>query len=187
MKELTGIILSGGKSLRMGADKAFIPFREKLLIEHSIEILKPFCSEILISANSEKYSSFGYKIVPDEIAGCGPIGGIYSALKKSTSLWNLIISCDTPFISNELITRLKGSVGDFDCLIPAYAGNKEPLVSMFHKKCLPDISEHIKAGNFKMHTLLEKLNCLEIDVSDLVQKKPDLFANFNSPEDILNR
>ena len=89
--QITGIILSGGQSTRMGTDKALLQINEKTLLENAIEICKPVCKEILISSNNPEHEKFGYKIIPDEIKNCGPLGGIYTCLKNSNTEWDL---CD---------------------------------------------------------------------------------------------
>ncbi|NQU87992.1 MAG: molybdenum cofactor guanylyltransferase [Mariniphaga sp.] len=184
MKDITGIILSGGKSLRMGTDKAFLKINGKLLIEHTIDLFNTLFAEILISANSEKYQQFGFEVIKDKIPDCGPLGGIYSSIKHSKNTWNVVISCDTPFVSKGLITRLTKNIGNYDCIAPIHDGIREPLVALYNKSCLPVISENLKAGIYKMHFQLEKLNCKYVDVLDLVQNNPKLFANINSPEHI---
>ena len=76
--DITGIILSGGKSLRMGQDKGLMSLDGKFMIEHVIDHIKPLCKQILISANQEEYHKFGYPVVRDEIKDIGPAGGIVS-------------------------------------------------------------------------------------------------------------
>jgi molybdenum cofactor guanylyltransferase len=80
--QITGIILAGGQSSRMGTDKAMLQIDGKTLMERAIEICKPICHEILISSNNPKHENFGFTVIPDEIKNCGPMGGIYSCLKN---------------------------------------------------------------------------------------------------------
>ena len=101
--KVTGIILSGGASRRMGQDKGLTLYRNKELIQYSIELLTPLCSQIIISSNDPtNYSKFGKQIVPDIIKGVGPIGGIFSSLKFTSTSGNLILSCDMPELSTEV-------------------------------------------------------------------------------------
>jgi molybdenum cofactor guanylyltransferase len=79
--QITGFILAGGQSSRMGTDKAMLQIDGKTLMERAIEICKPFCHEILISSNNPKHGNFGFAVISDEINNCGPMGGIYSCLK----------------------------------------------------------------------------------------------------------
>ncbi len=184
MKHLGGIILAGGKSSRMGKDKAFIFFKNKMLIKYSIDLAQTFCGSILISANSGVYSQFGYQVVKDEVMGCGPIGGIYSTLKQSESNWNLVVSCDMPLVSQELVDQLISNTRDYDCIIPLYDRFIEPLVGLYHKSCLGKMESLVQQGIYKMNYLIDQLNCNKVDVTGLLAKNPDLFLNVNTPGDI---
>ncbi len=99
---ITGIILAGGRSSRMKSEKGLVKFRKKLLIEYPVNIFKEICSDIIISSNHNKFNFLDCKVYHDEIIDCGPIGGIYTCLKKSITDYNLIAACDMPFLNNEL-------------------------------------------------------------------------------------
>ena len=86
---ITGIILAGGKSSRMGSDKGFLKLNDKRFVLYSIEALKPLVSEILIVSDNENYDTFGYKRIEDIIKNSGPVAGIYSGLKASKTEYNL--------------------------------------------------------------------------------------------------
>lgn len=184
MNSISGIILAGGESTRMGSDKAQIIFQGKKLIEYPIELLVPFCNEILISANSTDYNGSGFQVVKDEYPKCGPMGGIYSALKRSSNEWSLVVSCDTPFISSCVISRLNENKQNFQCVVPVNKGKVEPLVALYNKLCLPSLLQNLQSGNYKMIRLLGSLASNFVDVSDLANKNPSLFTNINSPGDL---
>ncbi len=183
--EVTGIILAGGKSKRMGADKALIRFRGEILIQHAINLLQPVCKPILVSSNNQGHEKFGCPVVPDEILNCGPLGGIYSALKRSTTDWNFVISIDCPFVTEELVHFLSSEIGESDCLIPKHSSGLEPLVAFYHKKSIAKMEASIMGGDFKMHNFIEKADSRIIDVQDYVVRNPLLFKNLNSQEDLL--
>jgi len=103
---VTGIILAGGKSSRMGAEKGLQELCAKPLIHYAIEVLSGLCNTIIISSSSEAYKSLGHKVVADVIPGIGPMGGIYSALQQSKTEENLVLSCDLPFVSQELMSYI---------------------------------------------------------------------------------
>ena len=85
--------MAGGKSSRMGTDKGLMTFQGKRLVEYAIELLQPFCSEIIISTNQAGYEGFGFKTVSDVYRDCGPVGGLHAALSESNYDYNLIVSC----------------------------------------------------------------------------------------------
>ena len=182
--QITGIILSGGQSTRMGTDKALIQINEKTLLENIIQICQPLCAHILISSNNSAHEKFGYKIVPDEIKNCGPLGGIYSCLKKSETDWNFVISVDSPFVEPEFVSFLISETGNYDAVAPAHDLGKEPLIALYHKNCLEIIEKMLNSKNYKMTNLLTTINTRFVDSQKWVEEFPEIFRNLNTPEDI---
>ena len=182
--QITGIILSGGKSTRMGTDKALLTLNNKTLLQNAIEICKPVCQNILISSDNSNHKNHGYKTIPDEFKNCGPLGGIYSCLKKSVTDWNFVISVDAAFVKTSFIEALAKNTVQFDAVVPVHNKGKEPLISMFHKSVLTTMEKHLKTGNFKMHNLINALNTNFLDTQTWVTKYPQIFYNLNNPDDI---
>jgi molybdenum cofactor guanylyltransferase len=182
---ITGIILSGGQSTRMGTDKALIQFNGKTLIENAIEICMPVCQTNIISSNNPEHENFGYKIIPDEIKNCGPLGGIYSCLKKSDTDWNFVISVDSAFVPSDFIEFLISEIDETDAVVPVHKSGKEPLIALYRKNCLPVIQEKLKLKDYKMHHLIDLVNSKLVNVDSWVKKYPEIFRNFNRPEDFV--
>lgn len=182
--QITGIILTGGKSRRMGSDKALLDLNGKTLLEHSIDLCKPFCENILISSNNTNHSVSGFEMVPDEKPDCGPMGGIYTCLKKSKTDWSFIISVDSPFVEPTFITNVLNEIGEFDAIIPIHSKGKEPLIALYHKNSLVEIGKMMEAENFKMHNLINSINVKWIESANWIKKYPKLFHNINRPEDL---
>lgn len=182
--QITGIILSGGQSTRMGTDKALIQINGKTLLENIIQICQPLCAHILISSNNSAHEKFGYKIIPDEIINCGPLGGIYSCLKKSETDWNFVISVDAAFVKPEFVSFLISEIGYYGAIVPVHNIGKEPLIALYQKKGLTEIFKMLDDKNFKMHDLLNTINTKYVDSQKWVEKFPDIFRNLNTPEDI---
>ncbi len=181
--ELTAIILAGGKSTRMGTDKALIKIGDKSLLEIAIDICKPVCTSIIISSNNPEHGKFGYPVVADEIKDCGSIGGIYSCLKKSETGWNFIISVDTPFVTSDFILFLTTQTENYDVIVPFHFQGKEPLIALYNKNCLSVIEKQMSLHQFKIHHLITLMNTKYSDAREWVAKTPLLFKNLNRPED----
>lgn len=181
---LTGIILAGGKSSRMGQDKAFLDFQGKKLIEYSIDLLKPLCSQLLISVNQPGYEQFGIELIVDQYKNCGPIGGFHAALNASGDDWNLVVSCDTPFLNPELFEMLLEKREDWQAVIPFHENGMEPLAALYHRDMAEYFEQSIQKGDYKLHRILKQANVKLVDVSDLLNKYPNLFSNLNSPGDL---
>lgn len=180
---ISGFILAGGKSRRMGTDKALLLFDGKPLLLHMMRLVEPFCDKVLISGQKSDYTSFGVEMVPDLYSDCGPIAGIFSALNYSVSDWNLLVSVDVPFVNEELFLFLISNIGEYDCIIPTHNSGVEPLIGLYHRRAVPVIEEMVKAGDFKLSRLLSKLNTRYLDCNNLIKKYPRLFMNINRMED----
>lgn len=188
-EEITGIILSGGKSSRMGKDKGMCNFRDKPLVEYAIEALKPFCGEILLSTNlTAGYEKYGLKLINDEIKEIGPMGGIYSCLKKVKTKYNIVLSCDTPFIGKELIKFIVNNISDeFDIVAPIHQNSfLEPLCAYYNISVLSKMNAFIKKGDYKLMALLKSLRLKQLVIdNNLGFYNPKLFNNLNTSEDLI--
>ena len=184
--EVTGIILAGVKSSRMGADKGLQELCGKPLISYAIQVLTVLCDKIIISSSSKAYEIFGFEVIADEFTGIGPMGGIYSALRQSKTEKNLVLSCDLPFVSADLLSFILNSANGFEVAVP-YEGNRhyEPLCAFYRRSILQKMAEYIRNGNYKLPDLFDeiKINKLIIDKNlDFYNK--DLFLNVNSKHDL---
>jgi len=182
---ITGIILAGGKSRRMGTDKALLEINKKKLLQHAIAFCSPFCTRLLISSNHKEHQKFGIEIIPDDINNCGPLGGIYSCLKQSETDWNFVLSVDSVFVEHEFIQEMIKARGNYSAIVPLHSGGKEPLIALYHKKAISDIKTQLETGNYKMNFLLEKVNTHLFDSTKWIEKYPKLFHNANYPEDLI--
>ena len=132
---MTGILLAGGKSKRMGIDKAFIDFQGRKLYEYPLNILREFCIDVIISSSDKRFKNTGYDVIPDIIDNIGPIGGIYTCLQKIKDQKALIMSCDIPFITAEFIRILSSISGEHDITIGVNKNKQlEPLVGIYNKR-----------------------------------------------------
>ena len=180
---ITGIILAGGKSTRMGKDKGLIAINKKPMIQHVIDAITPFVSSIIIISNNSAYKRFGFKVYSDLLKNKGPVGGIYTALSISNTEKNLIVSCDTPFISSDLLTILKNKRNNCDIIIPKYNNKIHPLIGIYSKKNTDYFKQSIINNQLKLIELILKLNHLIINIDkDKVNKLN--FTNINSKIDL---
>lgn len=168
----------------MGKDKALLDFEGESLLQHTIHFCQSICDEIIVSSNFLEHKVEGIQIVSDEVNNCGPLGGIYSCLKKSENKWNFVISVDAPFIEKDFVSFLYGQKEDSDAVVPLHKIGKEPLIALYHKKILPIIETQLTAGDYKMQFLLQKIHTNYVDAKDWIKKYPRLFYNINYPEDM---
>lgn len=188
---ITTFILAGGKSSRIGTNKAFLQFEGKALIQRLVDLLDPIFSEVVISSNEpELYEFLEKKIIKDIFPGRGPLSGIHSTLSFTTSAKNFIISCDMPFISSELINYLINSNSDADVLLPKADGRIQPLCGIYSKSVLLEaknlLIESVNSErNLKgsVYELLNRLKAELINVDQLDFYHPNLFMNINTFDD----
>ncbi|MGV6862176.1 MAG: molybdenum cofactor guanylyltransferase [Putridiphycobacter sp.] len=180
---VTGIILAGGKSSRMKQDKGLLLFQGIPMVQYSIELLKPLVTEIIIVANHSGYNQFGEKVVEDQYQNKGPVGGIFTGLSASSTKFNFVLSCDTPFVSEALLRHLFRLHQKSDVTIPAFNGKIHPLIGLYNSDLANDFEKAILQNELKLMSVNQRLNynVVNLDSSDFSEQN---FINLNSTEDI---
>lgn len=183
---MTGVVLAGGKSSRFGQDKGLYPFRGKPLAYHALNIVRPHCRELLISANdhAEAYNQPVVHTIQDIYPDCGPLGGIHSALYHAEHRYIAIISCDSPFIPSEIYDFLYQNMGDHQCIMPAHNHFIETMCAIYTKDSLSVIEKAIRSGTYKIIEAVKQLNCHYLNIERTPFYYPDIFHNINYPEDL---
>jgi molybdopterin-guanine dinucleotide biosynthesis protein A len=181
MENLTGILLCGGKSLRMGRDKALLNLREQPMFSYPLTILQQWCSEIMISANDSRLNFLKYRVVNDLVKDIGPMGGLYSCLKRSKNSYNLLLACDMPLITGELLKTMIPYTDLFDAVVPTVNRNPEPLYALYHKRIVPQIENSIQHNSYSLQQLLPSLNVRYIDAGSTLNE----FFNANTPAELM--
>jgi molybdenum cofactor guanylyltransferase len=185
INNLTGIILSGGKSSRMGLNKALIEIDGIKIIERIYNILKKITTNIIISSNTDVYTFLQEQYIEDEIKGIGPIGGLYSCLKKSSTKYNIVTTCDMPFIPIQLYKLFVSLSEGYDATVPLFNDNIEPLVGVYNVSTLSFIENAINQKEYSVQNLLKKMNCKLIKVDESLEYfRKDYFININTREDL---
>ena len=185
-KAVTGIVLAGGASSRMGKDKGLCDFNGKPLVSYAIDILKPLCDNIIISSNNiNDYQRFGLPVYEDVHKNIGPLGGIYTCLKKSSTIANLVVSCDTPFLISGVLKYVLENSVNYDVVAPKHGKSfYEPLAAFYSKQIVNLIEESILSRDYKLINLFDKIRFLGLNVGGLEGYNEHTFKNLNSPEDL---
>jgi molybdopterin-guanine dinucleotide biosynthesis protein A len=187
--EVTGFVLSGGMSKRMGEEKGLALFNNKPLVSYAIDALQPICGKIYISANDqlESYAQLGHDLIKDDIRGIGPMGGIISCLKRSESRYNIILSCDTPFVRTELFADLLKEIDNHQVAVPEQDDFIEPLCAVYATNVIWEMEAFIEKGNYKLTDFVESTNLKRVAIhSSLPYYEPDMFTNINTRQDLKN-
>jgi molybdenum cofactor guanylyltransferase len=175
-----GFVLVGGRSSRMGRDKALLPYKSKTLLEHIAEQVLRAAGNVTLIGDPALYAKFGYPVYADRISDCGPLGGIHTALSQAQGDWNLIVACDLPLVCLSQLQRILSATNDTgECVVPVLKnGMAQPLCAVYHRRCLPIMEQALMRHRLRMTDMIESL--ATIRVADL---NPDLFHNVNSPAD----
>lgn len=181
---ITAIILAGGRSSRMnGQDKGLLLLNNKPLYQHVIDKIAPQVIDIIINCNRNipLYQCANYCIISDVLPGfLGPLAGIYSGLVNSQTDWNLIVSCDTPFLPDDLVARLYQKVTSHQAAY-VFDGQKDhPTILLIKRNLAEKIKQYLVQGDRKLMLFLQSIDAIAVDFSDEQQA----FININTPEEL---
>jgi molybdopterin-guanine dinucleotide biosynthesis protein A len=191
MYSLTGIILSGGKSVRMGRDKAFIEIDGIPIIQRIYDIFQKIFTEIIIVTNQKEfYSGFKAKIVSDLIINNGALGGLYTGLFFSSNPYSFCVACDMPFLKESMIQYLIKQANEYDVIVPRTEDGLQPLHAVYSKNCLESIKNIIGMGKYKIIDFYPLVKTKIIEESEFISLNINLnlmresFVNINTPGEL---
>lgn len=186
---MNAIILAGGKNTRMhGQDKAFLEIKGKTITEILIERFRPLADDVIVVTNSpQKYKNFNVKLVKDECLDKGPLMGIYSGLRFSSSEYNFIIACDMPFAKAPLIRYLMDSADGYDIVIPEIDGKFHPLFGIYSKECISIIQGMLEQDMLRISDMFPKVKTCFLSRQELEKFDKGLVSliNINTAEDLI--
>jgi molybdopterin-guanine dinucleotide biosynthesis protein A len=184
------VIQAGGKSTRMGQDKALMSFQNVTMVEYILQQVQPLGKRIiLISNRPEEYSGFGFPVFSDIYPDIGALSGLYTAIYHSPADYCLLLACDMPFINLSLIEHLLSLAPDFDAVIPRIHPKEfaEPFRAVYNKSCLPSIEAAILSDQKRVKSFFDQVNIRFVDEPELRKFDSELFTffNVNTPEDLI--
>ena len=186
-QSITGIILSGGKSIRMGENKAFLEVRGKRMLDHTVALLQEIFGQVILVTNELlEYSYLNLEIAVDLIPKRGPLIGIYTGLFYSSYPYSFITACDMPFLNRKIIEYMLTITKNYDVVIPHLNDGYHPLHALYSKRCLKFIEELISEDNLKITDFFNRVKVREVPSDEIVSLDPDLrsFLNINTPKDL---
>jgi molybdenum cofactor guanylyltransferase len=184
-KEITAIVLAGGKSKRMGTDKGMLKLNGKPFIKHICDALQPIVgSNIIIASGNKEYDVLGYTRVDDIIDDKGPVGGLYSALNSSKTKINIVLSVDVPMVSSELLEWLVASHDETYMVTQTVVGAKtSPLVAVYDRSMRTVFGEHMAGNQLKLQTVVDDVKHQTIEIPEKWNYK---VQNINTQEEYQN-
>jgi len=180
-----GFVLTGGRSERMGRDKALLPFGDRPLAAWMAERLRGVCGNVALVGSAAKYSGLGFPVVEDSYRGSGPLAGIQAALHSSPAPYNLIAGCDMPYLHAEFLRWLVERAQAMDAAVTIPESENfgyEPLCGVYTKACLGTIEEALQSGENMVQRVLERLPMLLLPADEWKRYDPEgnLFRNLNT-------
>lgn len=183
---MTGAILAGGKSVRMGFNKALIKTNDETIIERTIRLFKGIFDHTFIVANDVLlYENLDTPIFADIHKGAGSLGGIYTALVHSKTAYTFITACDMPLLNPAAIRKVVQSATKTDVVVPYIDESFHPMHAAYSKRCVKPIEEMLKTNDLRIHRLLEKVRVKKLLLEDFgnIAIKESV-ANINTKEDL---
>ncbi|HEY4391437.1 MAG TPA: molybdenum cofactor guanylyltransferase [Paenibacillus sp.] len=199
--EITSIIIAGGRSSRMGTNKALLTLNGMSVIERMTLELNPVSQQILIAGGQhDDYNHLGLEVVADQYPDMGPLAGLHAGLSATISEWNLVVACDMPFVHRgvfEAIAERAARVeeenafieqeGRIQAIIVQAGGRIQPLLAAYSRDVLPGLQLALESGRLRMSEWVTSLHVDYIDGADLADKLGDtermLQFNMNRIED----
>jgi molybdopterin-guanine dinucleotide biosynthesis protein A/molybdopterin converting factor small subunit len=184
--DATAIILTGGKSSRMGRPKALLPFAGEPLIAHVVRALKTiFAEAVVVAAPEQELPTLPAVLVHDDVAYQGPVSGSYHGLTASAGEVCFVTSCDAPFLNLALVAHLLSRISDCDVVVPYWQERLQPLHAAYRRSVAPLLREQLNRGELRPISLYPKVRTREIHEVEIRRIDPEglSFLNMNSPED----
>ena len=183
---VSAAIEAGGKSKRMGQDKAWIELDGEPLIRRVANVLAQVADEVIVVANDPKYATLGLRVVPDRFPDGGTLGGIATGVSAATYDRVLVAACDMPFLSAEVWRVLLDHRYEADVVIPKIGGEFETLHALYTKACLASMERSLAAGKLRVISFFDEVKVQAIEERELRVADPTLrsFTNVNTPEEL---
>lgn len=188
-KDVSGVILVGGKSSRYGSNKALVKINGVPLIERVIGVMgRVFENLILITNTPDEYAHLGLPMHEDIIKGLGPIGGLYTGLTVMPDDAGFFVACDMPILNHDLIHYMVKERGSSDVVVPRIKGMMESLHALYGKECLSSVKRLIDSQEYQILRIFNEVSVRYIDEDEIRRFDPELrcFININRPEELKN-
>ena len=183
---LTAAVLCGGQSRRFGRAKEWLDFGGRPLLEHIVETIRPHFQRVLaVGLRPDAPTLRDVHIVPDAVAGAGPLGGILTALSAVRTEYTFCFACDAPFINPSLVRAMQTLAPGADAVVPKSGPHFQPLFAIYSRNCIATAREQLLAGYHKISSIFSHLNVHWVDEAFQQRHDPDLlsFININTPAD----
>jgi molybdopterin-guanine dinucleotide biosynthesis protein A len=185
-QSITGVILAGGKSNRMGQNKALMSLGGKRLVDRVVEVMRSVFDDLLMVTNTPGvYADLDLPMVRDVWPEKGSLGGVYSAIYHVATPYCLVVACDMPFLQTAVLRYLITQINDHDVVVPDVLGELQTLHAIYSKACLQSIERRLEANRLRIVGFFPDVRVRTVTASELEPYDPALlaFQNLNTPEE----
>jgi molybdenum cofactor guanylyltransferase len=186
LNNTTAVILTGGKSSRMGRPKALLPFDDEPLIAHIVRALQHLFPDIVVvAAPDQELPPLPVTLVRDDVPFQGPVGGIYYGLKAAGGEFCFVTSCDAAFLNYSLISNLLSEISNYDVVVPFWDNRFQPLHAVYRRSVLPLLKAQLERRELRPIFLYDKVRTRKIGEDEIRRFDPEglSFLNMNTPAD----
>jgi molybdenum cofactor guanylyltransferase len=187
--DVTGVLLAGGNSRRMGEDKRYLVVGEQTLLERGLAVLRSIFQEVLVVIAQDSLPlNVDARVVRDLVPDCGSLGGLYTGLTQATTPYIFVVACDMPFLDPAVITQFTSRRASADIVMAKLAARLHPMHALYGKGCLPVVEQMIGARQLKIQGMVQHapLRVQYVTEADLLTIDPSgrSFHNVNTPADL---
>lgn len=183
---VTGAILAGGQSSRMGTDKALLELHGQRMLERVYRTMADlFGSTLLITNSPERYCFLPCPTAPDRFVGAGSLAGIHAALLHAPTEWSFVVACDMPLLSPAVIKHLCNQREGYQIVVPESQNGLEPLHALYHRSCLPEVEQMLNGDRKRIIELYDRSMTCRVawhEIAHLAGAE-QTFLNLNTPEE----
>jgi molybdopterin-guanine dinucleotide biosynthesis protein A len=183
---ITAFVLAGGKSSRMGSDKAFLRFGDETLLSRALKLAAAVAGDVRIVGDANKFATFG-QVVEDVYRDRGPLGGIHAALSSTATELNLMLAVDLPFVAPEFLEYLISQARESGATatVPRVGGGLQPLCAVYRREFADMAEQSLRERKNKIDALFARVGTRVIEEDELVLAgfSAEMFQNLNTPEE----
>ncbi len=187
--EVTGVLLAGGKSRRMGEDKRHLRVGEQTLLERGLAVLRSTFQDVLVVIAQDSPSlDVEAQAVRDLVPDCGSLGGLYTGLMQAATPYIFVVACDMPFLDPAVLVQFTSRRANADIVMAKLASRIHPMHALYSKRCLPVVERMIQARQLKIQEMVadRSLHVRYVTEDDLriIDPSGRSFQNVNTPADL---
>lgn len=185
---VTGFLLAGGESLRMGRPKDQLILGGETMLARQIRCLRAVARTVAVIGSPERLSLADIRVIPDTVPGLGPLGGIATALAQTRSEFNLFLGCDMPFVGAAYLRYLLGVAlsSQADATIPESRQRwLNPTCAVYRRRALKAVRASLESGDYRVRSFLPRVECRVLRWPEIASAgfRAKIFENMNTPED----